>query len=346
MENFERVGSETGNDRQLLLVAVVVSLLLHLSLLVTLFNYGSLGSDEAPPAAISVSFVTSNPFDVIPTQPDEVQEPVPENVPPAEEVVPEEPPEIREEPAELELPSQDLAANDASLEDATVLPTADESLREEPPELLPPPSAVAIRNSVLDNFQQQQRDDRSWASGCTELRRMAGVVGCAQQERPDYSGVEESDNFRSVVEYHNPPRQRDSYQENLPAIASQSGQLAASLAQSSLPPGMADFVMEGVESSITLYSNSGNRVLQHMDRMVDRSEAALLARELYTPWVQFQMLQRQQRQYQSRQDVQQRENCRSPKLYIMAPADIVDCMAREGNPFLLLPFNLNFKIEF
>ena len=83
MENFERVGSETGNDRQLLLVAVVVSLLLHLFLLVTLFNYGSLGSDEAPPAAISVSFVTSNPFDVIPTQPDEVQEPVPENVPPA-----------------------------------------------------------------------------------------------------------------------------------------------------------------------------------------------------------------------------------------------------------------------
>ncbi|MCG8415222.1 MAG: hypothetical protein MI746_13465, partial [Pseudomonadales bacterium] len=214
----------------------------------------------------------------------------------------------------------------------------------EPDQPLPIPSLDLIQSAIQQDFTEQQLEDRSWASTCTNLQRQSGVVGCVYQEEPNFAGIEQSPESRAIYEFHSPVVERSRTERTISTVTANSAQLAANLANADIPEGLGDFMMTELESTITFYSNSGNRVLNHMNEMVDQSDAALISRSLFDPWARLQIQKQQQRRYYTRQDLQRIAECRSLKIFVLAATELekfADCTTREGNLlFRLLPLLL------
>lgn len=201
------------------------------------------------------------------------------------------------------------------------------------------PSLDSIQTAIQQDFTEQQSQDRSWASSCTNLQRQSGVVGCVAEEEPSYAGIEQSPESRAIYNFHNPVVERSRTERTLSTIAANSGLLAANLANAEIPEGMADFMMSELERNITLYSSPENRVLNHMNELVDQSDAALITRSLFDPWVRLQIQRQQERRYLNRQDRQRIAECGSLKIFVLAATELekfADCITTERNLLLRL----------
>lgn len=331
-------------DRRLLLGALACSLVLHILLGGVLINLKPQEHVTTLPAHIEVRLLPENPLlEAAPIE--EVAE-----IGEIEEIE-----QIEEAPienlvdSEVEEPIEGIVEQVEAVVEQ-VLPTeliaeteATEEMVETTEPRLPLPSFDVIQSAIQKGFTEQQIEDRSWASTCTTLQRQSGAIGCVSQEEPDFEGIEQSPESLAIYEFHNPLVERSRTERSLSTIATNSAQLAANLASADIPQGLREFMMAEVESTITLYSEQGNRVLDHMDRMVDQSDAALMIRALNDPWVRLQKQKLQQNRYYSRQDLQRIGECGSPKVFVMAVTELeefADCLTREGN----LPMRLLFML--
>lgn len=334
-------GSQSPGQWRLRLFAVVASLCLHILLITVALRYGELSLSPESRPSITIGLVPDNPlvFEAVPAE--SVDTNTPETTQ-AEEA----------DGAEISEPEQDqLVELEQSVEtEATIEAVETAEVEPEPVEVestaavIQAPSITSILNTVNQNREQQEAESREWANTCTELQRVAGVLGCQQEQRPYYQALEQAPEAQSVYEFHNPPAETSRSQRALPTIARNSALLAENLAMANVPQGLADQLMAEVEAGISLYSNRGNPTLDVMDRMVDQSAAAQIARELNSPWVQFQRQQLNLRRYSNRQDSQSAQSCGSIGMLILKPSELAGCVSRGNVPGLTVP--LQIGIEF
>lgn len=336
-------GSLSPGQWRLRLFAVVASLCLHILLITAALRYGELSLSPDSRPSITIGLVPDNPL---------VLEAVP-----AESVdanTPETTQAEAADSAEISAPEQDqlveleqaveTEATIEAVETAEVAPEPEPVEAEATAAVIQAPSITSILNTVNQNREQQEAESREWANTCTELQRVAGVLGCQQEQSPNYQAVEQAPESQSVYEFHNPPAEVSRSQRALPAIARNSALLAANLVMADVPKGLADQVMAEVEAGISLYSNRGNPTLDVMDRMVDQSAAAQIAREVNSPWVQFQRQQLNLRRYSNRQDSQGAQSCGTIGMLILKPSELAGCVSRGNIPGLTIP--LQIGIEF
>lgn len=332
---LERANQNKAVDRRLMVTAVILSLALHIALGSSLLNVSFSPPQLITPETVSVRLIP----ELLPAPPPPQVELVPEEPDPIEVEEPEQLPvealaEVEEsetesaEPLE-EIPAELLAETPLETETTDITPDPIDS---NPP--LPLPSIDVIQSAVQQDFIEQQLEDRSWASTCTNLQRRAGVIGCVSQDEPDIAGIEQSPESRAIYNFHNPVAVRSRTDRTIRTITGNSALVAANLANADIPEGLGEFMMAELESTITFYSEASNRVQQNMDMMTNTSDAALIARSLFDPWVRQQLRERQIRRVQNRQEMQLMAECGSPKLLVLAVTELekfADCVTRENN---------------
>lgn len=343
-------GSHSSQALRLRVFAVTASLCLHFMLIFVAIRYGEFEIVPPPAPTLTIGLIPNNPLmqeqsSQLPPQPQEPQTAEgAEEVELTQEPEPEMPAELPEAAAPLDQAGPTREPQ-SSADDEELAESAEPETAQDPSSVITIPSVVTIQNRVAEDRERQQAASRDWRITCTELQRVSGVLGCQTREEANYRAEELQPQRQSVYEFHNPPAERSRAERSLSTIASHTGELAASLAMADLPDGLSDYLMAEVEAGISLYSNQGDPVLDNMDRMVDRSAASQMARELFNPWVQLQMQQQQQRRYYSRRDRQVMATCGSPFLLILAPGKFADCLVEEGQPGPLLPLMLDLVIE-
>jgi len=151
---------------------------------------------------------------------------------------------------------------------------------EQPPASPQVPTVAAIRSEL----GQMQASDRAlaWGRDCTRRQQQSAVLDCPDTELPSYSTAPGEAIYRAL----NPVREISRSERSMPAVAANVTDLAQRLADSAIPEELAGYLLEQTQTSITDSSNSGNRTVEHMRRMTDRSAAAEQARMLLDdPWV-------------------------------------------------------------
>ena len=97
--------------------------------------------------------------------------------------------------------------------------------------------------------------------------------------------MRENSTYRSL----NPVRVLSRSERTLPAVTENAAALAGRLQNMAIPEGLSDYLMEEVEAGITHNTNAGNRNLENIDVMTDKSDAAKIARDvLGDPWIKTQ----------------------------------------------------------
>ncbi len=352
-----------SGDNNALLLAVSCSVLLHAGLLLTAINLPMPSQSLTEQEGVSVRLLPPVPAPV-----DAVQDSV--DPAPSSDAVEDAPGDVRiASPA----PAPELEANEEAVPDAPVLTEEnvrsvasadDEPLSDteavasesepieattlvssEPPAPEPQqapllPSVQSVRETVTAILEQEGDRLPFWAVECNPLQRAESMRPCQPEDTRDYQALERD----PIYEFHNPPRQEDSYLRNLPTISSASPQLAARLGAADIPTGRAQQLMQELEASISLYSNPTDRRLGQLEQMTDKSDAGAQAREIMTPWVRLQMQLKRQEAYLTRQDRQEMEACTSLSL-VLRPAKLAEC-ALGGNPGLMLPLSYKFELPF
>ncbi len=154
------------------------------------------------------------------------------------------------------------------------------------PSSVPLPSAAAVRSQLRQ--MQQSAQDQAWRSDCTRRQAQSDVLDCPEEGTPDYgsSASAASAPRQAIYRALNPVRSVSRTQRSLPTVAANIDGLAERLADSDITEGLADYLLEQTTIGITDGSNSGNRAVEHMRRMTDKSAAAEQARMLLSdPWV-------------------------------------------------------------
>ncbi len=140
---------------------------------------------------------------------------------------------------------------------------------------------VAAIVSQLGEIQETDRA-QAWRRECSRRQQQSEVLDCPQVDARDYSAAPGEAIYRAL----NPVRAVSRSERSLPAVAANVTGLAQRLADSAVPAELAGYLLEQTEVSITDGSTSGNRAVQHMRRMTDKSAAAEQARMLLSdPWV-------------------------------------------------------------
>lgn len=292
-------------EGSILLLALALSLALHGVLAVAVLRVAVGDEPESAPSTVQIRLVASNPL---------VAEPEPEPiVEPAPELEPEPEIELDQETAEDEL----IAQSEVEQAEEPVELAAEQLLQEAAPtpsEQLPPapatslvelpsvellqrpdalqessesarllPSIVNVRNTI--QVLDAQDSSRYWNSDCNILETDAGIRDCEPIDSNDYALVDRNATYESL----NPIRVMTRAERSLGVMTQQAPALAGRLYASDIPRGLSDYVMEEIEAGITHLSNPGNRGVQHMGFMLDKSAAAEQARRvLDDPWVQSQ----------------------------------------------------------
>lgn len=287
-ERAEQGSEDGGRNTRFLLLALALSLILHGGLLLSLFRFG-LDTDPAPvtPQFVSIKLVPDNPLRAEPTRQEAVEEvsnDLAEPEPDIESVAEAAPPE---EPPPQTLPPAELASE----------PPAQPPLSEAQPQSSRP-AAPAIRLPSVDlvksslQSMEQQRRSQLWLRDCTRRQEESEVLDCDRESEVNYSAATRNATYRAL----NPVREVSSAQRNLPTVAANVDALGARLEQGDLVDGLADYLLRETEAAITLYSNPGNRAVDNIIQMTDKSAAAAQARQvLGDAWVTTRSRQLQQR---------------------------------------------------
>lgn len=273
-----RIGREQFNGK-LLLLAVSVSLLLHASIAAVFLNVKIGAPAESPASVVQIQLFPSNPLQ----QPDIPQQPLPE-----QELAP-----LLPEPVVEELTEESSAPVE---EIAKLVESVEPEIQQSPPAIAPDipqivlPSIVSIKESL--DSASDAKDSRLWSYDCNRLEEDSGIHNCDEKDRRNYRVVESNPAYEAL----NPIRQLARGQRTARTVASNAPALAARLRASDIPTDISDYVLEQLEAGITHNSNVGNRSVQHMILMTDKSAAAAQARQvLGDAWVKTQAVELQQR---------------------------------------------------
>lgn len=254
--------------RKLLLPAVVASLLLHVTLAGLLVS----GLDVAipPPVAtvVKIDFVPSNPL-----LPVTVAEPaVPEEPAPTPEALPEPVVIMPTERVEAEpsVPQPEREQTSPPPVEVAVEPGATTQSAPEPARIAVP--SIDILRQTIQSVTAES-DRRSWLYECNVLEEDSGVRQCAPQSDRDFSVAERNRHYDAL----NPVRSVSARVRSASTIAGNSDVIADALNNAEVSPQLAGYVREQLDAEISEQTNNGTRSLQHMQRMVDRSDAALQA---------------------------------------------------------------------
>ena len=194
------------------------------------------------------------------------------------------------------------------------------------------PSVVAVQQ-ILQELQTE-RQANFYSYDCNPLEEEEGIRECEPTDRRDYSVLDRN----PVYDYHNPRRQRSRSRETVATGVRESAGLAARLALTDLPPGMVDYLMQEVEIGIGVYSHTGNRAVQLMNRMADRSAAAQMAEDVLNLWVQNQMRILNQHKYYTKQDIDamaKQAACHTLEIVTLSPRELANCLLVGNNPAVI-----------
>ena len=210
------------------------------------------------------------------SSPQLVREPAPEpdaELPPP--AVPEPTPEV-----EVTVQTAEQAAPEAGVSNLFERDRSDQLS----PSSVPLPTVAAVRSQLQQ--MQENADADAWRRDCTRRQAQSELLDCADDR--DYASLPTASSAPREAIYRalNPVRRVSRAQRSLPAIAANVDGVAARLADSDIADGLAEYLLEQTEIGITDESASGNRAVEHMRRMTDRSAAAEQARMLLAdPWV-------------------------------------------------------------
>lgn len=313
-------------------LSVAISAFLHVALASAFFYLVASELEpvvEVAPGLIRVEFVSSNPLlveveEIIPVSRPEIADPIfPEILnPPLPAVESESSQADVAEITESELveasPEQDPDANSTQRVEAITIPSVESVQR------------------VLSNLQRSAADaSRFYSYDCNKLEEEDEFSGCSPTDSRDYSQLTRN----PVYDFHNPAIEITRSRETVTTLARQSAQISAQLASGGLPGGVSSYVLEELEQSIEVYSNNTVRALNHMDTMVDKSAAGVMARRINDNWVQQQSKLLQSRRVENRSERQFSDRCKSYEKFIMAPTEFARCLSIGESP-------LGFTIEF
>lgn len=307
----------------------LVSTLLHFSLASMLFYFigGAIQEiDEPAFSTLRVEFVPSNP-QLIQAE-EAIAGPLPTSAStiPLEEIDPS--PIPLEEPQLKTLPIEASASTDTQI--VEVLPVESSV---QPLESIAVPTVETVQ-SVLNDLQRSDAS-RFYSYDCNKLEEEREFTKCAPGDGRDYSLLTRN----PVYEFHNPAIEVTRSRATVTTLARASARVSEQLDLNNLPPGLSGYVLEELEQGIETYSNNSVRVVDHMNTMVDKSAAGVMARRIFDTWVQQSMTQLQSRRVENRGDRQFRERCRSYEKFIMAPSEFARCLSVGESP-------LGFSVEF
>lgn len=276
-------------------LSFAISAALHFALASTLFYF--VASDiesieELVPGLIKVEFVSTNPLlnqteEIISETPSESADPIPAAEPSSALPVAESQPERNQKEAPDIRESEIAEASPVENPDTN-------SLR--PVETVSLPSRESVQR-VLNNLLRSDAS-RFYPNDCNKLEEENEFSDCVPNDARDYSALTRN----PVYDFHNPGIEISRSRETVTTLARQSARVSEGLALSDLPPGFSDYVLEELEQNIETYSNNSNRALSHMNTMVDKSAAGVMARRLFNPWVQQQSALLKSRRVENRSD--------------------------------------------
>ncbi|PCJ22953.1 MAG: hypothetical protein COA96_13060 [SAR86 cluster bacterium] len=270
---FSSAVAGSSSDRINLKTGLVVSVFLHIAIASVFFSLAigaSQLSTDSSVASIQIRMVPSNPL--IPVIDDEL---VLEDK--AEPIVE---PEVLKADSTVIEPEQSVAESTELLEPMVTEPNAPIRPLVEQIQI---PTVLAVQQS-LDAINSE-RASKFYSYECNAIERKEGIRECEPESKNNFSVLERN----STYELYNSRRERSRSQATVTTFAKESGGVADRLSQSGLPAGLADYLLEEIEIGIGVNSNNGNRAVEHINTMVDRSDAAVQARRIFDPWVQQQV---------------------------------------------------------
>lgn len=283
-------------EQRLLLAGLACSLLLHFSLGGVLVTFEPDAQETPTPDIVSIRLLPSNLLreemlepEAIVVEEELVEEPSEEPIAQAVELAAE---ESLPEPVDESEPLPETAFETEVAQSEEVLPESeipDSQAVLDPPVIVIPNSEIVTRS--IQSIESENTS-RLWAYDCNAQQQESDFIRCDDQATPDYDRVRDKNTYRSL----NPVRVLSRSQRTLPTIAENTGYLAGRLQDIQIPEGLSDYLMEEVEAGVAHNTNAGNRTLENIELMTDKSDAAKIARDvLGDPWIKTQSRNNAQR---------------------------------------------------
>lgn len=281
LEDLPKPGEREGaaTTRRTIQISLLYSVGIHLALAATAvyFIAGDIRSiEERPSASFTVQFVSRNP-QIIPAEADpDLSVEADQRATPSviDEAIP--------RAVEAEQPTTQQNLNElaeAGQETGEAAPVANTPIREEAPPVVP---SVESLRSVITSLQRSDEASPRNLFDCNRLERDSEFIKCGSPAGDSDREPTTNPVYRAL----NPSYELSRSRATVTTIAGRSAGIADALSAGSLPAGLSAYVLEEIEQSIELYSNSSNRSLNHMNRMVDKSFAGEESRRVFDTWVQ------------------------------------------------------------
>lgn len=280
-------------ESSLVWLALLVSGVLHAALLLALQT--NRGASEiilsASPTSVRINLLPPPPGRADDTEPTEPTEEAVANAGAGGSSAPVEAQVDGELTTEPEVVPEALASPAPATETATVAdtesPDSDVSRLVERPGPQPGaasqpliPTVAAVRNQLQQ--MQAAREARAWQQDCSERQERSELLDCGPDDGPTYS----LDRGETIYRALNPVREASRAQRSLSTVAANVDGLAERLTAAGIPQDLSDYLLEQTGVTISEGSDTGNRAVQHLDLMSERSAAAGWGRELLNdPWI-------------------------------------------------------------
>ncbi len=306
---------------------------IHLLLASTVYYF--LGNDIATqegifPTSLHVNFVPSNPQQ--PQADQSISESVSEILSePVEvissrglgEVMPSSPApqQMRIESAEVEIQNT-IEAEIAEVDTAVRLGIETQAINI--------PSVDSVRSAIV--IVERGDNSQFYVSDCNKIEEEKEFRSCAPAVARAYSALTKN----PVYEFHNPEIEISRSRQSVTTLERHSDIVADALTLSNLPAGLSVYVLEEVEQGIETYSNNSNRVVGHMNSMVDKIYAGEQARRLFDHWVVQRSAILKSRRIGNWSDALFEKKCKSYEKFILAPAEFARCLSLGVSPLELI----------
>jgi hypothetical protein len=299
---FDDPAASAASDKQresrLMQLAILMSLGLHGLLALLLLRDQSLPepANQSTTQFVRINLLPDNPLSPPPAEslpepeaetPDAATVSSEDNPPPLSEVAEEQQAVVEALAAEVEptlpdistpLPEQNAAATDSQPAEAPPTDTR-------PRPLINLPNVDVVQSTL----QQMQDAERSqlWLRDCTRRQEENDLLDCEPSQQADYSTARRSNIFDRTYQSLQPVRSLSRSERALPTITENQAALAARLAEADINQGLADYLLQQTDAAISEGSSTGNRNIEQIIRMTDRSAAAQQAeRVLGDAWIQ------------------------------------------------------------
>lgn len=303
--------------------SIAISLCFHLTLAAAAFYFIASevgGSENTAPTSLRVQFVPARPMQ---PEADSISENIAEDDAEVDQVeTPATPSEV--EPSSAPEPRESVEP-DPQLPALAELDTV-ELENSSPPAQDRGEVDVPTFDSVRDAISSVRSNERSqfFTSDCNKFEEEQEFNNCKQRDTRDYSAATKN----PVYDYFSPALEISRSRATVSTIARQSAAVSQALALNDLPAGLSAYVLEEIEQGIETYSNNSSRVLNHMTTMLDKSDAGIQARRIFTPWVQQQSAILRSRKVENWPDAVREEKCKSYEEFASAPAEFTECLFR------------------